>query len=186
MAQRKHDESPSSDSHRIKKPNADKQKSGRFFGGILKEGTDKQRKMIRRLAVLAIVAAVGVLWYRSDLWPWPSEERRQERLDMVLDVCTNNEDSEEFKDLQRRWDITFEYCQKWSDIREYGYGRLGIAIRYDSNGNPVIRTAPYYATARENSSGRTNSNTEGDQLQAAINKLRYNTMLYLNCEESLE
>lgn len=179
MAQRKHDESPSSDSHRIKKPNADKQKSGRFFGGILKKGTDKQRKMIRRLAVLAIVAVVGVLWYRSDLWPWPSEERRQERLDMVLGACTNNEDSEECKNLQRRWNITFEYCQKWSDVHEYGL--MGTVIGYDLDGRPIIKTAPYYAVVQEQSSG--NANPEADD--AEFFQI-WEGLKYFNCKESLE
>lgn len=65
------------------------------------------------IAFLVIVGLVvtGVAWYNSDFWPWPSDERIRERLEEVIDICTNNEDSIRCKNIQKRYNMTFRYCE---------------------------------------------------------------------------
>lgn len=78
------------------------------------------------IGITILVLAVG--WYFSDLWPWPSKERVQKRMDYILETCINNENSSSCKNLLQRYNLTFKYChylpdsilleQKYPDITE--------------------------------------------------------------------
>lgn len=68
--------------------------------------------------VISILIIAFIAWFNSDFWPWPSKDRIRERLDKVIDICTDNEDSSECKNIQKRYDITFRYCHSIADMNK--------------------------------------------------------------------
>ena len=93
---------------------------------------------------LGIVFAF-VAWFNSDYWPWPFEWQRDNRLDRVLETCTNNETSSECKSIQKRLNITFKYC--------HSIGDWGKKKTIYINGKPYEwPDYPWYAVAWEGSS----------------------------------
>ena len=87
--------------------------------------------------VIPVILVIGIIWYNSDFWPWPSKDRINKRLDAVIEACNDNEYSSKCKELQSRYNMTFRYCQRWMD---YTSGK------YD------IFSVPYYAVAWEGKS----------------------------------
>ena len=70
------------------------------------------------LIILFIMIVASIVWYNSDFWPWPSEDRIRERLDKVIDVCTDNEDSSDCKNIQKKYGMTFRYCHSIADMNK--------------------------------------------------------------------
>ncbi len=99
------------------------------------------------IVIVAIIVAIGAFigWYNSDDWPWPSDTQIRERLNKVIDTCTDNEDSYACKNLQKKFNMTFKYC--------HSLGSLG---QTDSYGLP---TFPWYAVAWEGTSSEPPSTT---------------------------
>ena len=72
----------------------------------------------KALIIISIVIVAFIAWFNSDFWPWPSKDRIRERLDKVIDVCTDNEDSSECKNIQKRYGTTFRYCHSIADMNK--------------------------------------------------------------------
>ena len=105
-----------------------------------KKPLNQKKPFYKKKAVYIILSIVlaSVAWYNSDFWPWPSRDRIRERLDKVIDICTDNENSSECKSLQSRYDMTFKY-----------YHSLANSGEKNSWGLP---TFPWYAVAWEGKS----------------------------------
>ena len=100
----------------------------------------------KALVVFFIVVAAFIAWFNSDYWPWPSKDRIRERLDKVIDICTDNENSSDCKNIQKRYGMTFRYCHSIGD-----YNKTTTA--YGSDGRTFqLPYFPWHAVAWEGNS----------------------------------
>ena len=105
----------------------------------LKQHSTPKKKQSSRFWFFILVILAFICWFRSDYWPWPSEKRREERLDRVVDVCTDNENSSECKSLKDKFGITFRYCEEFSfDIFEKNI----YAVAWEGNGSMPPNNKP--------------------------------------------
>ncbi len=68
-----------------------------------------------------IICIVGLIlafvWFsQSDYWPFPSQEKINERFSKIIDACMYNEQSGTCKNLQKKYKMTFEYCHYLGEI----------------------------------------------------------------------
>ena len=68
--------------------------------------------------VISILIIAFIAWFNSDFWPWPSKDRIRERLDKVIDICTDNENSSDCKNIQKKYGMTFRYCHSIADMNK--------------------------------------------------------------------
>ena len=68
--------------------------------------------------VISVLIIAFIAWFNSDFWPWPSKDRIRERLDKVIDNCTDNENSSDCKNIQKKYGITFRYCHSIADMNK--------------------------------------------------------------------
>lgn len=84
-----------------------------------RKSQSKYNGLIIGAVIIAAIVFAGVAWYNSDAWPWPSDERIRERLDTIISVCSNNENSKKCKELQNRYNATFMYCKSIADMSDF-------------------------------------------------------------------
>ena len=70
----------------------------------------------KALVVFFIVVAAFIAWFHSDYWPWSSKGRINDRLDKVIEICTDNENSTDCKNIQKKYGMTFRYCRSIADM----------------------------------------------------------------------
>lgn len=81
------------------------------------------------IVIGVILIVVGfIAWRISPYWPWPTDAEINDRLEEVVDMCSNNENSSECKKLKRLYSMTFKYCVK---VKESDYGLQGMAWNFD-------------------------------------------------------
>ena len=104
-----------------------------------------------KLAIIITIVLIvgGVAWGGISKWIEDSkEEARNNHLNEVLVACTNNENSDRCKSLQKKYDITFKYCQSVLDSVEDQY-----KIVYLPDGSSTIEFHPiWHAVVWEGSS----------------------------------
>ena len=104
-----------------------------------------------KLAVIITIILIvgGVAWSGISKWIEDSkEEARNNHLNEVLVACTNREDSDRCKSLQRKYDITFKYCKSILDSVEDQF-----KIVYFPDGTSTIEYHPiWHAVVWEGSS----------------------------------
>ena len=101
-----------------------------------------------KLAVIITIVLIvgGVAWGGVSHWLEDmKEEARQNHLNEVLVACTNQENSERCKSLQKKYNITFKYCYAMGDIDK-------AQILYLPNGQSTIVMPPKRAVVWEGDS----------------------------------
>ncbi len=88
--------------------------------------------------IIIIVIIVFIMWAISGFWPI-SFKTTSEKLDEVLDACTNNEYSSECQKIKKKYNMSFKYCKSFAD----GVGKF-------EDGYYI--SAPYYPVAWEGTS----------------------------------
>ncbi|MBQ3280152.1 hypothetical protein IJG92_00610 [Candidatus Saccharibacteria bacterium] len=110
-------------------------------------------KITKKLAIFlfcVLVSIVGFMFFRtSDYWPWPSQDEVDQRLINVIDACIYNEGSRACTNLQKRYNMTFEYCYALSDIPEIG---VAMPIYGVTKKNTFIPSSINYEPAHRGSS----------------------------------
>lgn len=70
------------------------------------------------LVIFSVLVVAFIAWFNSDYWPWPSKDRIRERLDKVINICTDNENSSDCKNIQKKYGMTFRYCHSIADMNK--------------------------------------------------------------------
>lgn len=77
--------------------------------------TDRAWQIKSIVIALIIVAGIIVAIFASEWFGDLSEERRNDRLEEVLEECNGRENSSKCKKLQEKYNMTFRYCRTISD-----------------------------------------------------------------------
>lgn len=100
----------------------------------------------KAFVIISMLIVAFIAWFNSDYWPWPSKERIRERLDKVIETCTDRENSSDCKNIQKRYGMTFRYCHSIGDFNK-------TTTVYGSDGKSFqMPYFPWYAVAWEGNS----------------------------------
>lgn len=121
---------------------------------------------IKRKTAIVVGCIVGIVigfiaFRTSYLWPWPSQSEIDQRLLDVVDSCIYNENSRACKNLQNRYNMSFEYCYALSDIPEIG---IDTPIYGVAKVNNFIASSLNYQPASKGSTLSSPYPSSGDRL----------------------
>ncbi len=139
------------------------------------------KKIAITICCIVVLIISFILFRNSDYWPFLSQSDIDQRLISVIDACMYNEDSRACKNIQKKYNMGFEYCYALSDIPQidtlmpvYGVARKKSFVSNTINWEFRHRVLGYHPG---------DSQLEGDLERAEQKKDVYP---YYGCMDSLE